>query len=55
MLTGGRNTINDGKPMLWREMAVACGHRNCLVAGEFLNFLNRRPCHCKPRAERVPV
>lgn len=32
--------INDGKSMFRGEMTIACEHRNGLVAGEFLNFLD---------------
>ncbi len=32
--------IKDGKSMFRGEMTIACGHRNGLVAAEFLNFLD---------------
>ena len=36
-------------------MGIPGRHGDCLVSCEFLNLFDRRPCHCQPRAERVPV
>ena len=35
-----RDAIDDGKPVLRREMAVARRHRDRLVAGEFLDLFD---------------
>jgi hypothetical protein len=47
--------INDGESMFRGEMTIACGHRNGLVAGEFLDLFDRCAGHCEPRAKRVAV
>ena len=49
------DTIDYRQPMFWRQMAIASGHRNCLVAGEFLDLFDRCAGHGQPGAECVPV
>ena len=36
-------------------MTVTSGHGDRLVPGSFLDLLDGRTRHCKPRTERVPV
>ena len=49
------NPIDDRKPVLRREMAVARRHRDRLVASEFLNLFDRCSGHRQPGAEGVPI
>ena len=50
-----RYPFHHRKFVVWREMGIPGGHGDCLVSCEFLNLFDRRPCHCQPRAECVPV
>ena len=53
--THSGDAIDHGKPVLRREMAVARGHRDGLMACELLDLFNRCSSHGKPGTECVPV
>lgn len=49
------DSVDDGQPMLRRQMAIPRRHCDRLVSGEFLNLFDGRTRHRQPRAESMTV